>query len=335
MKIVYDYEGASIKLLKNDKENNIIYLSLREEKDKFSHYYNFIIDNDEIRNGEIHIKNINCSQYYNKNVLNNPYIKIDNWKRLEKEEFYIDNNELIIKIKPQIKAEISLVPRYIEEDLKKFIKKISNPELKVTYEPIDEIIVGNIDFPAVVLIARQHPGETLSSFFIEGIIESILKSNNLLKKYCFIIYPIVNKEGVIKGVHRYTNGIDYNRSWNKKNAPKEIKYIKEQLKKYKTKYFIDIHNDEITSENYLRVSGKFKKDNIEEIQVLQSSPKLKRFVRALIRQKKIINIFSQSAREYIHKTYKCDSFLIELSMLKDYKDIKKLGYNFINQLLGE
>ncbi len=335
MDIIYNYEGASIELIKNDEQNNKIYLSLRKEKDNYSHYYNFKIDNNNETFGEIHIKNINLSQYYNKNIVNAPYIKIEKWRRLEKEEFYIDNNELIIKVDKKTKAELSLVPRYVESDLSNFLSKIVNQELKIYRSTTDEIILGNEKLPAVIIISRQHPGETLSSFFVEGIIEEILNSNNLLEKYCFVIYPMVNRKGIEKGVHRYINGIDYNRNWNSKDAPEEIKYIKEQLKKYNIKYFVDVHNDEITDENYIRTSGKLKEDNIAGIRKLGNSTKFRRFIRALIKQKRFINIFSESARDYVFKKYKCISFLVELSMLKDYEDIRKLGSKFIRSLLGE
>lgn len=335
MNILYNYEGASIKLIKNDIENNILYLSLREENGKYSHYYNFLVENQEVRNGIIYIKNIQNSPYYRKDIKNIPYIKDKEWNRLN--DFSInDKNELAINIKSKTSQEISLVPRYIQEDLKNFIKKENNNNLKYVSEPIDEIIIGDVKLPAVVITARQHPGETLSSFFVEGVIQEILNSSNFLEKYCFVIYPIVNREGVKNGNHRYTNGIDYNRSWNKKGEPAEIKHIKEKLNTLKIKYFIDVHNDEITSENYIRTPCKnIKVDKIAGIKVLTSPSKIKRFARALIKQKKIINIFSKTANEYVFGKYHCNTILIELTMKEDYNNINKFGRNFIKELLGE
>lgn len=335
MNILHNYEGASIKLIKNDIENNILYLSLNEENEKYSHYYNFIIENQEERNGVIYIKNMQNSPYYRKDIKNIPYIKVDEWKRLK--DFSInDENELVINIKPKTKQEISLVPRYVQENLEQFLRKEDNKRIKSVFDPVDEIIIGDIKLPAIIFIARQHPGETLSSFFIEGVIEEILNSKDILEKYCYVIYPIVNMDGVKNGNHRYTNGIDYNRSWNKKDEPAEIKYIKEKLEILNIKYFIDVHNDEITSENYIRTPCKnIKKEKIAEIKVLTSPSKIKRFARALIKQKKIINMFSKTANEYVFAKYRCNTFLIELSMNEDYNNINKLGKKFIKELLGE
>jgi len=335
LNISYNYEGASIKLIKNDTENNILYLSLSEENGKYSHYYNFIIENPEKKDGISYVKNIENSPYYRKNIKNIPYIKIDNWNLL-KDFFINEENELVINIKPNTTQEISLVPRYIQEDLVQFIKKENNKNIKAKHKPIDEIVIGDTRLPTIVFTARQHPGETLSSFFIEGVIQEILNSNKLLEKYCFVIYPIVNRNGVKNGNHRYTDGIDYNRIWNKKDAPNEIKYIKAQLKTLNIKFFIDVHNDEITRENYIRTSCKnIKNDKIADIKVLQSPSKLKRFARALIKQKKFINIFSKTAIEYVYSKYNCNTLLIELTMHEDYTKINGIGRNFIKELIGE
>lgn len=335
MNILCNYEGASIKIIQNDIENNILYLSLKEENGQFSHYYNFIIENLGEKEGIIYIKNMQYSPYYSKDIKNIPYIKTNEWKRLE--DFHVnEENELVMNVRPNTEQEISLVPRYVQKDLKQFIEKENNENIKLSYEPIDEIIIGDVKLPMVVFTARQHPGETLSSFFIEGVIQEILNSSKLLEKYCFVIYPIVNKDGVKNGNHRYTNGIDYNRSWNKKDAPNEIKYIKEQLKKYNIKFFIDVHNDEITSENYIRTSCRnLKNDRIAGIKVLQIPSKLRRFARALIKQKKLLNIFSKTANEYIFGKYHCNTFLVEITMKEDYKNVNKLGRRFIKELLGE
>lgn len=332
MDIKYNYEGASIKVIENNKSENILYLSLKEENNAYSHYYNFFIENNENREGTIYIKNMDKSPYYRKEIKNIPYIKLDTWNRLDN-SYINEKNELVIKIKPKTTQEISLSPRYVQQDLINFIKKEDNSNMTVNTQPVDEIIIGNAKLPAIVLIARQHPGETLSSFFIEGVIKEILNSPEMLKKHSFIIYPIVNKNGVKNGNHRIINGIDYNRSWNKKDAPEEIKYIKEQLKKYKIDFFVDVHNDEITKENYIRATFKTKDEKIAGIKVLQTPTKLRRFLRALIKQRKIINIFSETANQYIWRKYHCNTILIELSMIEGYEGIEKIGRNFIKELI--
>lgn len=179
---------------------------------------------------------------------------------------------------------------------------------------IPEIRMGNKDKQAIVIIARQHPGETLSSFFLEGMINGILNNRELLKDYMFIVFPFVNVLGIKNGNHRYYNEIDYNRSW-KKNEPKEIEYIKRTICKYNIKDFIDIHNDEVTNFSYVRTNKSI--NEMPNIKVLKDMSKTKRFIRALIKEKKIIDLFNYTARKFAIKKYKCRGILIELSMLKE------------------
>ncbi|MCF0124216.1 MAG: hypothetical protein HUJ68_00365, partial [Clostridia bacterium] len=112
--------------------------------------------------------------------------------------------------------------------------------------------------------------------------------------------------------------------------------IKEKLKDIQLKYFIDIHNDEISKKNYIRISNKkIQKNKIAGIDILVTQSKLKRFIRALIKQKKLINIFSKTANEYVYKKYKCKTILVELSMSEKYENINELGKKFIKEMMGE
>lgn len=328
--ILTEYEGSSIKILEQNNEKNIAELSLVEENKKYSHYYNFTVDNKSNSEGIIHIKNIMQSDYYSNEQNHAPYIRINNkWKKMAKNDYKMEENELILTIQPMTKAEISLVPRYVEEDLYNFINQIKEKHnITIKNEVLPQIEIGNEDDPVIIVLGRQHPGETFSSTFIEGIIE-IIVSNNL--KYHFIIFPIVNQLGVKKGNHRYTNNIDYNRSWNKENPPQEIKYIKEIMKTNRPQYFIDVHNDEMTNKDYIRMNSNL--NEIAGIQVLKSMSKLRRFMRALIKQHKIINTNNLTAREYVEKKYKCTSILVELSMGLEYSKIKEKGKKFILELL--
>ena len=198
------------------------------------------------------------------------------------------------------------------------------------------LFIGDKSNATIFFIARQHPGETLSSFFLEEVIKSILKDKELLDKFSFYIVPFVNIRGVENGNHRYYNEIDYNRSW--KNAKiKEIEYIKQQLQLYNIIYFIDVHNDEISMKDYIKYYAK-KGENIQlkSMISIKEPHKIRRWIRALIKQKKIINILKSTATEYVYKKYHCTAIVVELSMLKKRKnnEISFLGKNFLTELQG-
>jgi murein tripeptide amidase MpaA len=72
------------------------------------------------------------------------------------------------------------------------------------------------DRKCVIISARVHPGESNSSFIMEGIIEFVLgneKEAKILRdNYVFKIIPILNPDGVIVGNYRTSlSGLDLNR----------------------------------------------------------------------------------------------------------------------------
>ena len=338
MKITTNYDGSSIEIINNNEELNIVELSLKKENKKYSHYYNFKVENEKKEKGTIIIKNIDNSPYYSNETVYLPYIKKpqSEWEKIDSKTVSILKDRLEIKIEPEENMEISLVPRYTHNELNEFIKTIkSESKINIEEDVLTKIEFGEKSAPTILVIGRQHPGETLSSFFIEGMIKAVLSNQEKFKKYHFVFFPIVNVIGVQKGNHRYTNNVDYNRSWNKKDTPKEIKYLKEQIKLNRIKYFIDIHNDEITSKDYIRTDFNIEKEQIANIQVLKDVTKLRRFIRALIKERKIIKLKDKTAREYVKKIYKCKSILLELSMKEDYRKLEKKGFKFILELLGE
>lgn len=53
-------------------------------------------------------------------------------------------------------------------------------------------------------MGRVHPGETVSSFMIEGIIDYLLsdEAHSLREKFIFKIIPLLNPDGVVHGNYR-------------------------------------------------------------------------------------------------------------------------------------
>ena len=57
-----------------------------------------------------------------------------------------------------------------------------------------------------MIIARQHPGETVASFVMEGALKFLVGNSKeatiLRQRYIFKIIPMVNPDGVIYGNFR-------------------------------------------------------------------------------------------------------------------------------------
>ena len=102
------------------------------------------------------------------------------------------------------------------------------------------------DRKCVIISARVHPGESNSSFIMEGIIEFILGNEKEAKvlrdTYVFKIIPMLNPDGVIVGNYRCSlSGLDLNRQWIAPSikASPEIASMKEMVRK--TQECRDVH----------------------------------------------------------------------------------------------
>ena len=104
----------------------------------------------------------------------------------------------------------------------------------------------------IILFARQHPGETVSSWILKGAYEFLMSFNEeasyLRDNYIIKIIPMINVDGVICGNSRTSlSGCDLNRRWIKPDEflHPEIYYLKELInnfsKNYEVEYIIDFH----------------------------------------------------------------------------------------------
>lgn len=73
----------------------------------------------------------------------------------------------------------------------------------------------------IVLTARAHPGETVGSWMMQGVIDFLTDPSDplaeiLRQNFVFKIIPMLNPDGVINGNYRCSlAGCDLNRRWNK------------------------------------------------------------------------------------------------------------------------
>ena len=98
--------------------------------------------------------------------------------------------------------------------------KVSNNSSNIKLSNSDSKIID--DRQAVIIIARQHPGETVGSFVIQGCIDFLMGNSEEAKKlreiYLFKIVPMMNPDGVLVGNSRTSfAGCDLNRRWGKPN----------------------------------------------------------------------------------------------------------------------
>jgi len=111
----------------------------------------------------------------------------------------------------------------------------------------------------VWLIARQHPGETMAEWFVEGFLERLLDESDpvarvLLDQCVFYVVPNMNPDGAVRGNLR-TNaaGANLNREWaapSQETSP-EVYAVRQKMLEVGVDLSLDAHGDEGLPYNFV------------------------------------------------------------------------------------
>ena len=132
--------------------------------------------------------------------------------------------------------------------------RVRNLGSTVDGRDLDLVVVGR---PApgrvpVWIIARQHPGETMAEWFVEGLLERLLEradpvARRVREHAVLYIVPNMNPDGVVRGNLR-TNaaGRNLNREWRAPDpaASPEVFAVRAEMERTGCALFLDIHGDE-------------------------------------------------------------------------------------------
>jgi murein tripeptide amidase MpaA len=123
--------------------------------------------------------------------------------------------------------------------------------LTIDKQPLDLLVVG--EGPKKVwLYARQHPGETMAEWWMEGALERLCDEEDavarlLRQKATFHIVPNMNPDGSRRG-HLRTNavGINLNREWHEPSLERspEVLLVRGAMDASGVDFAIDVHGDE-------------------------------------------------------------------------------------------
>ena len=111
----------------------------------------------------------------------------------------------------------------------------------------------------VWFIARQHPGETMAEWWMEGFLNALLDESNpvahaLLQKAVFHVVPNMNPDGSRRG-HLRTNaaGANLNREWaapTLETSP-EVYHVLQHMQHTGLDFCLDVHGDEALPYNFI------------------------------------------------------------------------------------
>ena len=111
----------------------------------------------------------------------------------------------------------------------------------------------------VWVMARQHPGETMAEWFVEGMLERLLDtgdsvSRTLLQQCVFYVVPNMNPDGAVLGNLR-TNaaGANLNREWLEPSLERspEVFLVRQQMLETGVDLCLDVHGDEVLPYNFV------------------------------------------------------------------------------------
>ena len=130
----------------------------------------------------------------------------------------------------------------------------------------------------IFITARVHPGETPGTMIFNGILKTLINSDNpinniLLDNFVFKLIPIINVDGVSNGYFRLDqNGFNLNRCYlnpNQKINPENFAITKLfyfYFSKYKVRYYFDLHADMNTRGVYTFGNAlKLFEDHVENV----------------------------------------------------------------------
>lgn len=130
--------------------------------------------------------------------------------------------------------------------------------LSLDGRPVDCLSMGS-GSTSVWLIARQHPGESMAEWWMEGALEALTDPSDpvgreLRRKCRLHLVPNANPDGSFRG-HLRTNaaGTNLNREWAEPSAETspEVVAIRAAMDANGVDFFIDVHGDEAIPATFL------------------------------------------------------------------------------------
>jgi murein tripeptide amidase MpaA len=109
------------------------------------------------------------------------------------------------------------------------------------------------------IIARQHPGETMAEWFVDGLLARLLDRDDpvaraLLSMATFYVVPNMNPDGSARG-HLRTNaqGINLNREWQDPSMERspEVFLVRQKMLETGVTFALDVHGDEALPYNFI------------------------------------------------------------------------------------
>lgn len=269
MKISANFDAGNIRVLAADSPDNIKLSIRNDNQSDFYQWFYFKLDSTPFTEHTINIGDLARSAYPEGWT---DYQAVASYDRQEwfRVETSFDGDNLTISHTPEHNhTYFAYFAPYSYErhlDLLAIAQTSFDCQLHHLGETLDgrDMSLLQIGRPAedkkvIWITARQHPGETMAEWLVEGLLERLLDeddgvSRNLLDKAVFYIVPNMNPDGAARG-HLRTNakGVNLNREWDApsmENSP-EVYLVMKKMAETGVDLFLDMHGDEALPYNFV------------------------------------------------------------------------------------
>jgi len=274
MQITDNFDSGNIQVIDASDASNIQLEIKKDNQSDFYQWFHFKLQTDLNDNGErqehvMHITNAGKSAY------------VEGWKdyqavaSYDREHWFrvptvFDGDKLTISLMPEFDSVYFayFAPYSYErhQDLIHSAQMDIDCQLQVLGQTIDGRDMSLLKIGEegegkrnIWITARQHPGETMAEWFVEGFLDRLLDEDDgvaraLLNKAVFYIVPNMNPDGSVRG-HLRTNavGANLNREWLEPTMERspEVFLVREKMLEVGVDMFLDVHGDEALPVNFV------------------------------------------------------------------------------------
>lgn len=269
MRISSNFDSGNIDVIQADSPDDIKLAIKKDNQSNFFQWFHFKLDSTPWVTHTLTITQLKQSAYP------------DGWQdyqavaSYDRQEWFrvdtkFDGNNLVIEHTPEYEHTYFayFAPYSYERHLDLLASAQSCFDCKVEHlgETLDGrdmsvLVVGQPEEGKknIWITARQHPGETMAEWLVEGLLERLLDEDDgvarrLLDKAVFYVVPNMNPDGSVRG-HLRTNalGVNLNREWatpSMERSP-EVYLVMEKMQQVGVDMYLDCHGDEALPYNFV------------------------------------------------------------------------------------
>jgi murein tripeptide amidase MpaA len=269
MKITSNFDSGNIDIISAERIDDIRLAIRKDHQSDFYQWFHFRLHSDSFEPHTIRLTNVNTSAYPKGWADYKAVASYDRetWFRVDTA---YDGEHLVITHYPE--AESCYFAYFAPYSYERHMDLLSQAQATGLAQLVD---LGNtldnrdmsllvIGEPAdgkkkIWITARQHPGETMAEWFVEGLLDRLLDQDDgvareLLNKAVFYVVPNMNPDGSVRG-HLRTNaaGVNLNREWQTPSLEKspEVYLVRQKMLETGVDMFLDIHGDENLPYNFV------------------------------------------------------------------------------------